>query len=115
MARSSAWAMKISSLGTAFAPPYRPRSMNWAIRQVGRRPTLARRSGSDQRDLQPRRKYVEQRRVSMTQDWADRLDLFQQNQLEVASTHLTITLQGLPTIAGQAAAQPPALNPTPLS
>jgi integrase-like protein len=54
--------------------------------------------------------YVEQRRVMM-QDWADRLDLFEQNQVEVASTHLTITLQGLPTIAGQAAAQPPALNP----
>ena len=54
--------------------------------------------------------YVEQRRVMM-QDWADRLDLFEQNQVEVASTHLTITLQGLPTIAGQAAAQPPAMNP----
>jgi len=54
--------------------------------------------------------YVEQRRVMM-QDWADRLDLFEQNQVEVASTHLTITLQGLPTIAGQAAAQQPALNP----
>jgi integrase len=51
--------------------------------------------------------YVEQRRVMM-QDWADRLDLFEQNQVEVASRHLTITLQGLPTIAGQAAAQPPA-------
>jgi len=54
--------------------------------------------------------YVEQRRVMM-QDWADRLDLFEQNQVEVASMHLTITLQGLPTIAGQAAAQPPVLNP----
>ena len=54
--------------------------------------------------------YVEQRRVMM-QDWADRLDLFEQNQVEVASTHLTITLQGLPTIAGHAAAHPPVLNP----
>jgi len=54
--------------------------------------------------------YVEQRRVMM-QDSADRLDLFEQNQVEVASMHLIITLQGLPTIAGQAAAQPPVLNP----
>jgi len=52
--------------------------------------------------------YVEQRRVMM-QDWADRLDLFEQNQVEAASTALTITLQGLPTIAGQA--QPPVFNP----
>lgn len=55
--------------------------------------------------------YVEQRRVMM-QDWADRLDLFEQNQVEVASRHLTITLQGLPTIAGQAAAQPPSVDLT---
>ena len=54
--------------------------------------------------------YVEQRRVMM-QDWADRLDLFEQNQIEAASTHLTITLQGLPTIPGQAAAHPPVMNP----
>ncbi|CUJ60060.1 Putative prophage CPS-53 integrase [Achromobacter xylosoxidans] len=54
--------------------------------------------------------YVEQRRIMM-QDWADRLDLFEQNQVEAASTHLTVTLQGLPTIPGQAAAQPPAVNP----
>jgi len=54
--------------------------------------------------------YVEQRRVMM-QDWADRLDLFEQNQVEVASMHLTITLQGLPTIAGQAAAQAPVIHP----
>ena len=44
--------------------------------------------------------YVEQRRLMM-QDWADRLDLFEQGQVQVASTHLTIHLQGLPTIAGQ--------------
>lgn len=53
--------------------------------------------------------YVEQRRVMM-QDWADRLDLFEQNQVAVASMHLTITLQGLPTIAGQAATQPPVVD-----
>ncbi|HCE6398066.1 MULTISPECIES: tyrosine-type recombinase/integrase [Pseudomonas] len=53
--------------------------------------------------------YVEQRRVMM-QDWADRLDLFEQNQVSVASMHLTITLQGLPTIAGQAATQPPVVD-----
>jgi integrase len=44
--------------------------------------------------------YVEQRRMMM-QDWADRLDLFEQNQIRMASTHLTIHLQGVPTIAGQ--------------
>ncbi len=44
--------------------------------------------------------YVEQRRLMM-QDWADRLDLFEQNQVEVASTHLTIHLQGVLIIAGQ--------------
>jgi len=55
--------------------------------------------------------YVEQRRVMM-QDWADRLDLFEQNQVDAASTHLTITLQGLPTIAGQVEGHPaPVLNP----
>lgn len=54
--------------------------------------------------------YVEQRRVMM-QDWADRLDLFEQNQLEVASMHLTITLQGLPTLSGQAGTPPPVVNP----
>jgi len=56
--------------------------------------------------------YVEQRRVMM-QDWADRLDLFEQNQVEAASTALTITLQGLPTITGQGQPQlqPPVFNP----
>lgn len=54
--------------------------------------------------------YVEQRRVMM-QDWADRLDLFEQNHVQAASMHLTITLQGLPTIAGQAVTHPPIINP----
>lgn len=44
--------------------------------------------------------YVEQRRL-MIQDWADRLDLFEQGQVQAASTHLTIHLQGVPTITGQ--------------
>ncbi|MFW0754509.1 tyrosine-type recombinase/integrase [Pseudomonas sp. H11T01] len=44
--------------------------------------------------------YVEQRRL-MIQDWADRLDLFEQGQVQTASTHLTIHLQGVPTITGQ--------------
>lgn len=54
--------------------------------------------------------YVEQRRVMM-QDWADRLDLLEQNQIEAAGMHLTIHLQGLPTVAGQATAKPPQVNP----
>jgi len=54
--------------------------------------------------------YVEQRRVMM-QDWADRLDLFEQGQVAAASTALTITLQGLPTIAGQTQQPPPVLHP----
>src|SRR3546814_9638302 len=53
--------------------------------------------------------YVEQRRLMM-QDWADRLDLFEQNHVQTASMHLTITLQGLPTIAGHAATHPPTVN-----
>lgn len=53
--------------------------------------------------------YVEQRSVMM-QDWADRLDLFEQGLVDVASRHLTITLQGLPTIAGQTAAHPPQID-----
>lgn len=44
--------------------------------------------------------FVEQRRVMM-QDWADRLDLFEQGLVEVASTPLTITLEGLPTMVGR--------------
>lgn len=53
--------------------------------------------------------YVEQRRLMM-QDWADRLDLFEQNQVQIASTHLTIHLQGVPTIAGQKVTPLPALG-----
>src|SRR3546814_8563556 len=48
----------------------------------------------------------------MMQDWADRLDLFEQNPVQTASMHLTITLQGLPTIAGHAATHPPTANST---
>ncbi|RQV02977.1 DUF4102 domain-containing protein [Burkholderia cenocepacia] len=50
--------------------------------------------------------YVEQRRMMM-QDWADRLDLFEQNQVQIASMHLTIHLQGLPTIGGKKTAPLP--------
>src|SRR3546814_7102149 len=39
-----------------------------------------------------------------------RLDLFEQNHVQTASMHLTITLQGLPTIAGHAATHPPTVN-----
>ncbi|WP_085706849.1 integrase arm-type DNA-binding domain-containing protein [Pseudomonas sp. B35(2017)] len=49
--------------------------------------------------------YVEQRRL-MIQDWADRLDLFEQGQIQVASTHLTIHLQGIPTIGQHVPALP---------
>jgi len=51
--------------------------------------------------------------IAPMQDWADRLDLFEQNQVEAASTALTITLQGLPTITGQGQPQlqPPVFNP----
>ena len=41
--------------------------------------------------------YVEQRR-RMMQDWADRLDLFEQNMVEAASMPLTIHLEGVPAI-----------------
>jgi hypothetical protein len=37
--------------------------------------------------------YVDQRR-RMMQDWADRLDLFEQNKIEQASRHLTVYLDG---------------------
>src|SRR3546814_13137206 len=36
--------------------------------------------------------------------------LFEQNHVQTASMHLTITLQGLPTIAGHAATHPPTVN-----
>ncbi|HDT1677159.1 TPA: tyrosine-type recombinase/integrase [Enterobacter hormaechei subsp. steigerwaltii] len=41
--------------------------------------------------------YVEQRR-RMMQDWADRLDLFEQHQVEAASMHLTVHLEGVPEV-----------------
>ena len=43
-------------------------------------------------------KYVEPRR-RMMQDWADRLDLLEQAQVEAASAHLTIHIEGVPAIA----------------
>ncbi|CAB5669989.1 Putative prophage CPS-53 integrase [Delftia tsuruhatensis] len=53
--------------------------------------------------------YVEQRRVMM-QDWADRLDLFEQHEVALASMSLTIHLQGLPIIAGQQTMPQPSLG-----
>jgi hypothetical protein len=44
--------------------------------------------------------YVEQRR-RMMQDWADRLDLFEQNQVEAASTRLSVHLEGIPQTSGE--------------
>ncbi|ULR30674.1 tyrosine-type recombinase/integrase [Dickeya fangzhongdai] len=41
--------------------------------------------------------YVEPRR-KMMQDWADRLDLLEQGEVEVASQHLTIRIDGVPVL-----------------
>lgn len=58
--------------------------------------------------------YVEQRRVMM-QDWADRMDLLEQNQIDAASIQLTIHLEGIPQMAGIQAStvsmHRPALSP----
>lgn len=43
-------------------------------------------------------KYVEPRR-RMMQDWADRLDLLEQGEVEAASAHLTIRIGGVPAMA----------------
>jgi len=42
-------------------------------------------------------KYVEPRR-RMMQDWADRLDLLEQGEVEAASAHLTIRIDGVPAM-----------------
>ena len=58
--------------------------------------------------------YVEQRR-RMMQDWADRLDLFEQNMVEAASMPLTIHLEDVPAIGGDpAASAPPRAATTPI-
>ncbi|WP_211090206.1 integrase arm-type DNA-binding domain-containing protein [Pseudothauera nasutitermitis] len=44
--------------------------------------------------------YVEQRRVMM-QDWANRLDLLEKGEVEAASRHLIVHLQGVAEMAGQ--------------
>lgn len=50
--------------------------------------------------------FVEPRR-KMMQDWADRLDLLEQGEVEAASLHLTIRIDGMPTLdEGSAAAVP---------
>lgn len=46
--------------------------------------------------------YVEQRR-RMMQDWADRLDLFEQNMVEAASMPLTIHVEGVSAVANEQA------------
>jgi hypothetical protein len=41
----------------------------------------------------------------MMQDWADRLDLFEQNQVEAASMPLTVHLEGVPRLCGRSRRQ----------
>ena len=41
--------------------------------------------------------YVEPRR-HMMQDWADRVDLLEQGQIEAAGMHLTVHIEGVPTV-----------------
>jgi hypothetical protein len=52
--------------------------------------------------------YVEQRR-RMMQDWADRLDLFEQNMVEAASMPLTIHVEGVSAVTNEQAngSEPP--------
>lgn len=45
-------------------------------------------------------KYVEPRR-RMMQDWADRLDLLEQGQVDAASAHLTIHIEGMPAMTDE--------------
>ena len=57
--------------------------------------------------------YVEQRRWMM-QDWADRLDLFEQQQIEAASMHLTVHLEGVPQLGDGIDEVIPAMAPAPI-
>jgi hypothetical protein len=43
--------------------------------------------------------YVEPRR-HMMQDWSDRLDMLEQGQVQAASAHLTIRIDGIPAVKG---------------
>src|SRR3546814_14413616 len=43
----------------------------------------------------------------MMQDWADRLDLFEQNQVEAASMPLTAHLEGVPAFPSEQTASAP--------
>ena len=43
----------------------------------------------------------------MMQDWADRLDLFEQNQVEAASMPLTVHLEGVPAFPNEQTARAP--------
>lgn len=64
-------------------------------------------------------KYVEPRR-RMMQDWADRLDLLEQGQVEAASAHLTIHIEGVPMMAeeegpSRIVAAPPEASVSPMA
>ena len=109
--RAQAHGLPDQLTGTASARRFRRRSTNSAIRKKWVDAQLSHADPDKISATYNHAEYVEQRRVMM-QDWADRLDLFEQNQVEVASRHLTITLQGLPTIAGQAGVQPPVVDLT---
>lgn len=54
--------------------------------------------------------YVEQRR-RMMQDWADRLDLFEQNKVEAASMPLTLRMEDVPSLEEGKHRPPPAAAP----
>ncbi len=56
--------------------------------------------------------YVEQRR-RMMQDWADRLDLLEQNQLELASKPLALAVEGAPIPPSQQTPTAPAMPSPP--
>jgi integrase len=53
--------------------------------------------------------YVEQRR-RMMQDWADRLDHFEQNQVEAASLLLTVHLEGVAALPSEPDANAPSIT-----
>ncbi|WP_458729770.1 tyrosine-type recombinase/integrase [Pseudomonas brenneri] len=55
-------------------------------------------------------KYIEPRR-RMMQDWADRLDLLEQGEVEAASAHLTIRIEGVPAMAEEEPAATVAVSP----
>ncbi len=56
--------------------------------------------------------YVEQRRAMM-QDWADRLDLMEQGQMDAATRRVTVHLEGTATLPLDAEVRPAPVGPTP--